>query len=155
MQIAEPLEHLQRVHGDERLGQLAKLAQDVRERTVLDKLHDDVQHVTRVEALSILDNVRVLEQLEQVDLTLEQLQLVLAHAPQRHLLDRHRAARLEVERLVHHAARTAADLVSHGVPRADDTALALLLASCGRHVEGLHSHRRDRRAQLWRNRVFL
>ena len=79
------------------------------------ELHHDVERVARIEALSVLDDVGILEQLQEVDLALQQLQLVLGLAAQRHLLDRDEGAGLKGERLEDGSRGAAANLVCERV----------------------------------------
>jgi hypothetical protein len=59
----------------------------------------------------VLDNVRVVELAQQLDLDRHGLQLAARDRAQRHLLDRNHLARAHVQALVHRAKRAAANAV--------------------------------------------
>lgn len=61
MEVLQPLQDLERVQPDERLGDPAELFNDGRERTVLAVFEDDVEGSRGARVAAVLDNVRVCE----------------------------------------------------------------------------------------------
>ena len=70
VEIQEPVQHLLCVQSHERLGQLAELLDNVRQRSVLDQLQDDIQRLLGLVILYVLYNVLMVELLEQIDFAL-------------------------------------------------------------------------------------
>jgi hypothetical protein len=72
-----------------------------RQRAILHVLQDDIQVAARLEAADVLDDVFVVEGFEQVDLSHDASQVLLANTCQADLLDGHHIASGRVDALVH------------------------------------------------------